>query len=158
MAIIPCPACGKSFSPWRGKQFCAERCRKRAENRRLRGDDSPTLADSQKVEKNAQQNQDVEDRLRGDEGPASKLREAKWIFSNEITGKLDYHGTSLGWVMYAERPARWLGRVRDNRGQWSFKAANRTRAEKAVEAWLRHEPIEIIEPERMWAGDCLGII
>ena len=32
-----CPNCGKLFTRWRGKTFCSEKCRKRAENKRLRG-------------------------------------------------------------------------------------------------------------------------
>lgn len=31
-----CPQCGRQFTPWRGKRFCSERCRKRDENKRLR--------------------------------------------------------------------------------------------------------------------------
>jgi hypothetical protein len=30
-----CPICGKAFTPWRAKQFCSDRCRRRAENVRL---------------------------------------------------------------------------------------------------------------------------
>lgn len=31
-----CPQCGRQFTPWRGKRFCSELCRKRDENKRLR--------------------------------------------------------------------------------------------------------------------------
>jgi|SRR5580693_2665615 endogenous inhibitor of DNA gyrase (YacG/DUF329 family) len=31
-----CPQCGRQFTPWRGKRFCSEVCRKRDENKRLR--------------------------------------------------------------------------------------------------------------------------
>ena len=33
---LNCPHCGKLFTPWRGKRFCSEVCRKRDENKRLR--------------------------------------------------------------------------------------------------------------------------
>ena len=33
---LNCPQCGRQFTPWRGKKFCSELCRKRDENRRLR--------------------------------------------------------------------------------------------------------------------------
>jgi hypothetical protein len=35
-AICQNPECGQPFVSWRGKKFCSEVCRKRAENRRLR--------------------------------------------------------------------------------------------------------------------------
>jgi len=33
---LACPQCGKLFTPWRGKRFCSEPCRKRDQNKRLR--------------------------------------------------------------------------------------------------------------------------
>jgi hypothetical protein len=39
MAEKPCPSCGKMFTPWRGKRFCSEQCRKRDENKRRRAID-----------------------------------------------------------------------------------------------------------------------
>jgi hypothetical protein len=154
---IVCSVCGNQFLPWRKKEFCSERCRKRAQNRRLRAEGAD-MPESPNSEKNHEQNQGVEDGVRRDESPAFKVAHANWIFSNDVTGKLDYQGKPLGWVMYADRPGCWFGRVRDDRGQWSFRAANRERAERAVEAWIRYEPIERREGERMWAGDCLGLI
>lgn len=155
--MITCRVCGTKFLPWRKKEFCSERCRKRAENRRLRGAEAD-IADTQNSEKNLEQNQGSPDPQRGDETPAYKVAHANWIFSNEITGKLDYQGRPLGWVMYAHRPGCWFGRVRDERGQWSFRAESRDRAEKAVEAWIRYEPIDARDGERIWAGDCSALI
>ena len=154
---ITCSVCGNQFLPWRQKEFCSERCRKRAENRRLRGVEAD-IPETQNSQKNLEENQGTTDPQRGDETPAFKVAHANWIFSNEITGKLDYQGRALGWVMYAYRPASWFGRVRDERGQWSFRAFNRDRAEKAVEARIRYEPFDAREDERMWNGDCSGII
>ena len=34
--MAACPSCGKQFTPWRGKRFCSETCRKRDQNKRLR--------------------------------------------------------------------------------------------------------------------------
>ena len=33
---LNCLQCGQPFTPWRGKRFCSEQCRKRDENKRLR--------------------------------------------------------------------------------------------------------------------------
>lgn len=154
---VTCSVCGNQFLPWRKKEFCSERCRKRAQNRRLRRSEG-FIPEPQNSEKIVEENQGPPDPMRRDETPAFKVAHANWIFSNEITGKLDYQGKALGWVMYADRPGCWFGRVRDERGPWSFRAASRDRAEKGVEARIRHEPIEARDNERVWAGDCLGLI
>jgi endogenous inhibitor of DNA gyrase (YacG/DUF329 family) len=41
---VNCPQCGRQFTPWRGKRFCSELCRKRDENRRLRAASAGELA------------------------------------------------------------------------------------------------------------------
>jgi hypothetical protein len=82
---ITCPNCGKRFTPWRGKKFCSEACRKRAENRRLRGDETPLKAmmpDAQKSENFPQQNQQASETVRGDESPAASVRAATWVACN----------------------------------------------------------------------------
>lgn len=49
----------------------------------------------------------------------------------------------------------WHGRVKDDpRGEFSFGPSTRARARAAVEAWLRHEPIEFQGDERAWRGTC----
>src|SRR5215472_12731184 len=61
MSEKACPNCGKRFTPWRSKQFCSERCRKQAENRRLRGDETASgamIPDADKSQKKDQQNQE----------------------------------------------------------------------------------------------------
>jgi hypothetical protein len=54
----------------------------------------------------------------------------------------------------------WYGRVRDERGDWSFGPAPLARALKAVEAWIRHEPFELRpdDGERMWRGDTMAVV
>ena len=60
---LNCPQCGKQFTPWRGKRFCSEVCRKRDENKRLRAAAGSEL--------------DAPDPVRGDEtskAPSRPLR------------------------------------------------------------------------------------
>ena len=55
-----CPQCGRQFTPWRGKRFCSERCRKRDENKRLREAAGGVI--------------DVPDRVRGDDTSKAPFR------------------------------------------------------------------------------------
>jgi len=50
----------------------------------------------------------------------------------------------------------WFGRVRDERGDWSFGPSTVFRCRDAVDAWLRHEVFDKREGERTWAGDCMA--
>lgn len=42
---IACLACGKQFTPWRGKRYCSETCRKSGENQRRRAVPDPMRGD-----------------------------------------------------------------------------------------------------------------
>jgi hypothetical protein len=139
---LNCPQCGKTFMPWRGKTYCSEKCRKRAENLRagrVRGDEGPTLPDDQKVEKNDAQNQVDTRAFRGD-GPF------EWIACNEVTRKLLRVGSpdAVAWAMYIEpiegyTYGGWYGRVGK---EMSFGPTTQLRAKLAVEAFLRGEPFK----------------
>ncbi len=148
-----CPECGKSFRQWRAKKFCSDRCRKRVENRRLRAE----IADGPKNEKIIEENQSDDVAVRGDEGPAFKVRNSAWVAVNDVTDKLQYRGTALGYTMMIEGRG-WFGRVHDDRGDWSFGPSTRSRVRQAVESWIRHEPFEKREGEATWAGDCMRML
>jgi hypothetical protein len=158
---ITCPVDGKLFTPWRGQRYCCERCRKQAENWRLRGDKSARASETaevQKHEKIPQQNQqDIgqEKPLRGStEGPAFKVRNAEWIACNEITRKLSYRDAALGWVVRVEGRG-WFGRVNDDRGEFSVGPCHSAhRAERLVEALIKHEPFDKQDGENSWRGTC----
>jgi hypothetical protein len=146
-----CLQCGKRFTPWRGKTFCSERCRKQAQNRRLRRDETAQatpIADSQNPEKIDEQNQELAKALRRDEG-------AFWIACNEVTDKFARKGgDAIGWTMKIEGQG-WFGRVGK---EMSFGPTNRSRARSSVEAFLRGEPFEKHEDEHSWRGDCWRIV
>jgi hypothetical protein len=162
MAVKTCPSCGKQFTAWRGKEFCSEKCRKTAENRRLRGSKSAFEAmhhDTPKcsaegclqVIDNAEINGTVKDKLRGDETFV-------WTACNEATMKLTRGNSdrAIGWAMLVGR--NWIGRVRDDRGDWSFKANSKMRACQAVEAHINHAPFEPKEDEAAWRGDAMALV
>jgi endogenous inhibitor of DNA gyrase (YacG/DUF329 family) len=46
---VNCPQCGRQFTPWRGKRFCSELCRKRDQNKRLRAACSRAIDDAEPV-------------------------------------------------------------------------------------------------------------
>ena len=139
---LNCPQCGKQFTPWRGKTYCSEACRKRAENiraGRVRGDEAPTVPDEQKDENAPQQNQRVTRALRGDET-------YEWTACNEVTRKLIAIGSAdaVGWCMYIEpvegyTKGGWFARVGT---QMSFGPTSVFRAQLAVEAFLRGQPFK----------------
>ena len=105
------------------------------------------MPDDEKPQNFVTSNQGLAKAVRGD-GPLI------WTASNPITRKLTREGspTALGWATEVAGK-RWYGRVRDERGNWTFGPSSLSRARKAVEAWLRHEPFEREEDEAMWAGD-----
>lgn len=63
---LDCPQCGKQFTPWRGKKFCSEVCRKRDENKRLRAEASGT-ADAPEPVRGDDMRKAASRPLRGDE-------------------------------------------------------------------------------------------
>jgi hypothetical protein len=151
---LNCPQCGKQFTPWRGKTYCSEACRKRAENiraGRIRGDETDSEAmipDAENPKKNDEQNQALARGRRGDE-------EAQWIAVNEVTDKFARKGgDAVGWTMLIEGKG-WYGRVGKH---MSFGPTTRTRARAAVEAFLRGEPFEKRGGEQSWRGDCMGVL
>jgi hypothetical protein len=126
----------------------------------LRGDETeihPKVADSPKSEKITKQKQYIGDQVRGDEGPAFKVRQSEWLAINEITDKLTYQGAAIAWTMQI-RNKGWFGRVRDDRGQWSFGPSSRHRARNAAEAWIKHEPFEKLAGERTFSTDCMHLL
>jgi hypothetical protein len=159
-----CPSCGRQFTPWRGKKYCSERCASAARKRRERGQDearvrppkqalsrveAPTIPDTPKTAKN--DTEIVEEFLPTSRGEQPLV----WQAVNEVADKLMRAGsaTAVGWTMLIEGKG-WHGRVRDERGEFSSSASTRNRARAAVEAWLRHEPIELQGDERAWRGTC----
>jgi hypothetical protein len=52
----------------------------------------------------------------------------------------------------------WYGRVRDDRGHWSFGPTSLSRALAAVEARLNHAPFEPQDDERAWHGDAMTVV
>jgi hypothetical protein len=77
-----------------------------------------------------------------------------------VTDKLSKgEGSSaVGWAMNVEGKG-WFGQVRgDPRGEFSFGPSTRARARAAVEAWLRHEPVEPQGDERVRRGSCDRIV
>jgi hypothetical protein len=139
MSELACRTCGKLFTPWRGKIYCSEACRKRAENWRLRGDKSRSgtmIPDAQNIKKKDEQNQAPAEAVRGDEGQADKARAATWIACNEITDKFDHRGAAIGWTMKVEGLG-WFGRVGK---EMAFGPTTRERARLSVEAYLKGEP------------------
>jgi hypothetical protein len=52
----------------------------------------------------------------------------------------------------------WYGRVRDDRGHWSFGPTSLSRALKAVEARINHAPFEPQDDERAWHGDAMTVV
>ena len=161
---LTCPECGKRFTPWRKKQYCSESCKRRVQNRRMRHGleaEKPALAttlpDSPKSEKIIEENQGAARAVSTYEGPTAKLRESEWLAVNEITDKLNHRGTAIAWAMHVGGRG-WFGRVRDDRGDWSFHATGRQRARAAAEAWIKHEPFEKFEDEASWRGNCMSIM
>jgi hypothetical protein len=153
--LLTCPQCGRKFTPWRGKRFCSENCRKGAENQRLRGDETleaTMVADSQNPDFKAQRKQYVKRGLRGDE-------RFVWTACNEVTQKLIKEGSTAatGFAMMVAGKG-WFGRVRDDRGEWSFGPSTLSRSKQAVEAWLMHAPFDCQDEERMWAGSAWDIV
>lgn len=82
MKPITCPDCGRQFTPWRGKRFCSERCRKRSENKRVRGGlnglPATTLPEGEKSQNLNEENQLLERAVRGDEA-------CVWTAVNEVS-------------------------------------------------------------------------
>lgn len=95
--------------------------------------------DAKMDEEISQQNQSIPDDVRGDESPAFVVRKSEWIACNKYTDKLEYKGRAIGWTMDVENRG-WFGRVKDERGEWTFGPSTRTRARNAAEAWIKHEP------------------
>lgn len=154
-----CPQCGKRFHTMRDeRRFCSEKCRKRAENNRLRGAPATLVAEPEKSSEIVEQNQQPETPLRGEYPLSEGARAAAWTAINEITRKLTSEGKAVGWVMYIDRQGAWFGRVWDDRGNFSFGPATLDRAQRAVEAWVKHEPLDKREGERSWMGDCLALV
>jgi hypothetical protein len=150
-----CPQCGKQFVPWRAKKFCSERCRKKAQNRRLGGMKCPsatTLPPGKNAPFFTKENQTLTD-------PFRRYERFSWTACNEVTRKLTREGssTAIGWAMMVEGKG-WYGRVRDGRGDWSFGPAPLNRALKAVEARIDHAPFEPQDNERMWRGDAMAVV
>jgi hypothetical protein len=132
------------------------------------------IPDAQNPEKIPQQNQQASEALSGDGSPAFIVRNSNWIACNEIPHKLDHRGNAIGFVMRIEQtidimPAdpklseqvvrsAWFGRVRDERGDWSFGPATLGRAQQAVEAYLRHEDFTKNETEKSWRGDAWDLV
>lgn len=184
MVMATCPNCGKPFTPWRKKIFCSDKCRRQSENRRLgysqkvgsRGDAGTTPLEGPGPLKKDKQNQGAAEKVRRDEtpgaavtrreGPVEVVRNSRWIAINEVTRKLDFKGTAIGWLMKVEGHTcpgptvnGWYGRVRDERGEFSFGPTSQPeRAMKAVEAWLRHEPFGKREGENSWGGTLWTLI
>jgi hypothetical protein len=142
MTKAVCKNCGKQFTRWRNKEYCSERCRKQAENIRLR----TTLPDKEKTEKIPQRNQSSAERLRG----------AEWSAINEVTQKLaPPGGNAIAWAMYIGSQKGWFGRIGE---EWSFGPTSMLRVRQAIEAHFRNEPFEKREGERSWRGDCMAIV
>jgi hypothetical protein len=82
-----------------------------------------------------------------------------WFDCNEVTQKLakSRDGTAAGWAMLIEGEG-WFGQVRDERGHWSFGPSTLNQTRDAVEAWLRHEPFDKCDDERMCRGDCARLV
>lgn len=152
MSKQACLSCGKQFTSWRGKKYCSEACRKRAENWRLRGDKSSLkgmIPDAENAEKKDERNQKPSEAVRGDE-----IHAANWFACNEVTDRLDLRGTAIGWTMLIEGKG-WFGRVGK---EMSFGPTTRARARRSVEAYLKGEPFEKDEDERSWRGGCWKLI
>jgi hypothetical protein len=99
-----------------------------------------------------------------------------WVACNEVTHKCSRRegGDAVGWAMKIERvidvmpddpreskqiiKSAWFGRVRDERGDWSFGPATLGRAQQAVEAYLRHEDFTKHETEKSWRGDAWDLV
>lgn len=144
-----CPNCGKRFQPWRKKEYCSERCRKQAQNRRL-GYVQAILPDEPKSKNLDEQNQEVTTTVRRDEP------DRLWTAVNEVTHKLSAKGgNAIAWAIYIDREKGWFGRVKDD---LSFGPTSLSRAMKAVEAHLRNEPFEKRQGERSWRGNCLEVL
>jgi hypothetical protein len=110
------------------------------------------VPESQFPEKNSEQNQGVTKAL-------WRYESLLWTACNEVTQKLSIKGSTaaIGWAMQIEGRG-WYGRVRDERGNWSFGPSTKSGAQHAVESWLRHEPIEPSEDEHAWSGDTRRIL
>lgn len=167
-----CPSCGKRFTPWRGKTYCSERCRKRAQNERLgyvsrRDETLPAtpVAEAEKSPSQDTENVEKKNEFRRDES-------AFWTACNEVTDKYARKGgDALGWAMQVEHwidfmppdpklsrqilKMGWYGRVGK---EMAFGPTTRHRARLSVEVYLRGEPFEKDEDERSWRGDCWSLI
>jgi hypothetical protein len=147
---LTCPQCGKLFQSWRKKQFCSERCRKMAENVRLRGlkaDSGAMIPEAEKTENLDEQNQELARGVRGDEA-------LRWEACNEVTRKLTRGREAIGWAMLVEGHG-WFGRIGE---VFSFGPSTRSRAERAVEARIRGEPFEKADDENTWRGTCWKLL
>jgi hypothetical protein len=126
----------------------------------LRGDETAFKAlvpEGENSDENSQQNQRAKVSVGGMVAPedgAFVARSADWIAINEITDKLQYKGTAVGWTMLIEGKG-WFGRVGK---EMSFGPTSRKRARDAVETYLRGQPFEKHEDERSWRGDCWTLI
>jgi endogenous inhibitor of DNA gyrase (YacG/DUF329 family) len=151
-AKTKCPNCAKMFVPWRGKQFCSERCRKTVQNRRLR-QSGTGVAGSQETQEISEQNQGLTEAMRRD-GPAFVVRHAEWIAVNEITQKFLYKEPAIGWAMNIEGRG-WFGRVGKD---MSFGPTTLHRARLSVEQFIKGEPFAKNKPEQSWRGDCWDLV
>jgi hypothetical protein len=115
----------------------------------LSRDQAPTIPDTPETAKNP--TEIVEEFLPMSRGEQPLV----WQAVNEVTDKLMRAGsaTAIGFTMLIEGKG-WHGRVKDERGEFSFGPSTRKRARGAVEAWLRHEPIEFQGDEGAWRGTC----
>jgi hypothetical protein len=118
----------------------------------MKGTSGSTLPEGKKAPIFTQENQPLTDPFRRYEG-------FSWAACNEVTRKLTREGssTAIGWAMMVEGKG-WYGRVRDNRGDWSFGPATLSRALKAVEARIDHAPFEPQDDERAWGGDAMMVV
>jgi hypothetical protein len=112
------------------------------------------IPDAKKTEKNDEQNQGFVEALRGYESHADKVYLANWIACNEITHKLQYKDTAIGWTMLIAGQG-WFGRVGK---EMSFGPTTRSRARLAVETYLKGEPITKCDDEKLWRGDCWPLV
>jgi hypothetical protein len=96
--------------------------------------------------------QHVKRGLRGDE-------RFVWTACNEITQKLarEGGGAAIGFAMMVGDKG-WFGRVRDDRGEWSFGPSSLSRAKQATEARILHAPFDCEDDERMWAGSAWDVV
>lgn len=113
-----CPSCGKEFTPWRGKKFCSETCRKRDENKRLRAA-SARITDAPDHERGDDMGKVASRPLRGDETALGEPLAELAAGISRIAGMLNPTIEAIrheleGWKIEDERTIRliaWRMRV-----------------------------------------------